>query len=111
MKALIVIAAAAIAFPVYAQQKQDVPQTLPSAQERAQNREKVQTQADKATEKLPSAEERAKNREAVSSTTSNATLTGKVKSALASDAGAKTMTNINVDSNNGVVTLKGRVDT
>jgi osmotically-inducible protein OsmY len=87
MKALIVVAAATLAFPVYAQQKQDT--TLPSAQERAQNREKVQS----------------------GTTTSNATLTGKVKSALASDAGAKTMTNINVDSNNGVVTLKGRVDT
>jgi hyperosmotically inducible protein len=99
MKALIVIAAAAIAFPVYAQQKQD----LPSAQERAQNREKVQ-------DKLPTADERANNRDKVATTTSNATLTGKVKSALASDAGAKTMTNINVDSNNGVVTLKGRVD-
>ena len=41
MKALIVVAAATLAFPVYAQQKQDVPQTLPSAQERAENREKV----------------------------------------------------------------------
>ena len=124
MKAMIVIAAAALAFPVYAQQKQD----LPSAQERAQNREKVQDKVEGAKEKmpdantraqnrekvqdkLPTADERAKNREKVASTASNATLTGKVKSALASDAGAKTMTNINVDSNNGVVTLKGRVDT
>lgn len=100
MKALIVIAAAAIAFPVYAQQKQE----MPSSQERAQNREKVQ-------DKLPTTDERAQNRDKVATTASNATLTGKVKSALASDAGAKTMTNINVDSNNGVVTLKGRVDT
>ena len=46
----------------------------------------------------------------MSSTASNATLTTKVKTALASDAGAKTMTNIDVDSNNGVVTLKGKVD-
>lgn len=107
MKALIVIAAAAIAFPVYAQQKQD----LPSAQERAQNREKVQDKVQSTKEKLPTADQRAKNRDKVASTASNATLTGKVKSALASDAGAKTMTNINVDSNNGVVTLKGRVDT
>jgi hyperosmotically inducible protein len=121
MKALIVVAAAAIAFPVYAQQ-------TPNAQERAENREKVQNKVDKAEDKLPSAseraqnrekvqdklptaEERANNRDKVATTTSNATLTGKVKSALASDAGAKTMTNINVDSNNGVVTLKGRVDT
>jgi hyperosmotically inducible protein len=107
MKALIVVAAATLAFPVYAQQKQD---TLPSAQERAQNREKVQDKVEATKEKMPTAQERAKNREKVSSTASNATLTTKVKSALASDAGAKTMTNINVDSNNGVVTLKGKVD-
>jgi hyperosmotically inducible protein len=109
MKALIVVAAATLAFPVYAQQKQDT--TLPSAQERAQNREKVQSGTEAAKEKLPTAEERANNREKVATTASNATLTGKVKSALASDAGAKTMTKIDVDSNNGVVTLKGRVDT
>jgi hyperosmotically inducible periplasmic protein len=108
MKALIVVAAAALAFPVYAQQKQD---TLPNAQERAQNREKVQDKVETTKDKMPTAEERANNREKVSSTASNATLTTKVKSALASDVGAKTMTNINVDSNNGVVTLKGRVDT
>jgi hyperosmotically inducible periplasmic protein len=107
MKALIVVAAAALAFPVYAQQKHD---TLPSAQERAQNREKVQDKVETTKDKMPTAEERAKNREKVSSTASNATLTTKVKTALASDAGAKTMANINVDSNNGVVTLKGRVD-
>ena len=107
MKALIVVAAAALAFPVYAQQKQD---TLPNAQERAQNREKVQDKVETTKDKMPTAEERAKNREKVSSTASNATLTTKVKTALASDAGAKTMTNIDVDSNNGVVTLKGKVD-
>jgi hyperosmotically inducible protein len=107
MKALIVVAAATLAFPVYAQQKQD---TLPSAQERAQNREKVQDKVEATKEKMPTAEERAKNREKVCSTASNATLTTKVKTALASDAGAKTMTSIDVDSNNGVVTLKGKVD-
>ena len=107
MKALIVVAAAALAFPVYAQQKQD---TLPNAQERAQNREKVQDKVESTKEKMPTAQERANNREKVSSTASNATLTTKVKTALASDAGAKTMTNIDVDSNNGVVTLKGKVD-
>ena len=60
------------------------------------------------TSKTPTAEERSKNREAVS----DATLTGKVKSALAADVGLKTVTNINVDSDDktGVVTLKGRVD-
>lgn len=120
MKVLIIAAAVALAFPAYAQQ-------TPSAQERAENREKVQNKVDKAEDKLPSAneraqnrekvqdklptaEERAKNRDKVATTASNATLTTKVKSALASDAGAKTMTNINVDSNNGVVTLKGKVD-
>jgi hyperosmotically inducible periplasmic protein len=107
MKALIVVAAATLAFPVYAQQKQD---TLPSAQERAQNREKVQDKVETTKDKMPTSEERAKNREKVSSTASNATLTTKVKSALASDVGMKTMTNIDVDSNNGVVTLKGKVD-
>lgn len=107
MKALIVVAAAALAFPVYAQQKQD---TLPNAQERAQNREKVQDKVETTKDKMPTAEERAKNREKVSSTASNATLTTKVKTALASDVGMKTMTNIDVDSNNGVVTLKGKVD-
>jgi hyperosmotically inducible protein len=108
MKALIVVAAAALAFPVYAQQKNDT--TLPNAHERAQNREKVQNQVDKAESKLPTAEERAENREKVSSAAAGATLTGKVKAALASDAGMKTMTNIDVDSNDGVVTLKGKVE-
>ena len=108
MKALIVVAAAAIAFPVYAQTKNDT--TLPNAQERAQNREKAHEKVDAAKDKLPSAEERAHNREKVSSSAAGAALTTKVKTALASDAGMKTMTNIDVDSNNGVVTLKGKVD-
>ena len=109
MKTLIVIAAAAIAFPVYAQQKQDAPPSLPSAQERAQNREKVQSGTEAAKEKLPTAEERAKNRDKVATTASNATLTGKVKSALAADVGMRTVTGIDVDSEDGVVTLKGKV--
>jgi hyperosmotically inducible protein len=97
MKALIVAAvAAAFAFPAFAQQ-------TPSTQERAQNREKVQ-------DKLPTAEERAQNREKVGKGASNATLTTKVKSALAKDAGFKTLGKIDVDSNEGVVTLKGRVE-
>ncbi|MEA3193259.1 MAG: hyperosmotically inducible periplasmic protein [Betaproteobacteria bacterium] len=41
--------------------------------------------------------------------TKNAALTGKVKSALAADVGLKTV-KIDVDSAEGVVTLKGRVD-
>ena len=41
---------------------------------------------------------------------SNAGLTGKVKSALAADVGMKTLMGVNVDSEAGVVTLKGHVD-
>jgi len=42
---------------------------------------------------------------------SDATITAKVKSALAADVGLKTVTGINVDTDNGgVVTLKGKVD-
>ena len=108
MKALIVVAAAALAFPVYAQQKNDT--TLPNAQEREHNRDKVANEVDKTKEALPDAKERAHNREAVTSTTAGAALTTKVKTALASDAGLKTMTNIDVDSKDGVVTLKGKVD-
>jgi osmotically-inducible protein OsmY len=37
-------------------------------------------------------------------------LTSKVHTALANDVGLKTLKSINVDSSNGVVTLKGRVD-
>ena len=46
----------------------------------------------------------------MSSGTAGAALTTKVKSALAADAGLKTMTSIDVDSKDGVVTLKGKVD-
>jgi hyperosmotically inducible protein len=80
--------AAAFALPAYAQQSQE-----------------------KRESKLPSAEERAQNRERLRDGMSNAALTTKVKTALASDAGLKTMTGIDVDSDEGVVTLKGRVDT
>ena len=45
-----------------------------------------------------------------SSTPSNAALTTKVKTALASDVGLSTFTSIDVDSDEGVVTLKGKVD-
>lgn len=98
MKTLIAAAvAAAFALPAFAQT------STPSAQERAENREKLN-------EKLPTAEERAKNRETVSSGASNAALTTKVKSAFAADSGLGTMTSIDVDSDKGVVTLKGKVD-
>ncbi len=115
MKTLIAAAvAAAFALPAFAQT------STPSAQERAENREKVQDKLpgsseraqnrEKVNEKLPTADERAKNRDKVSTGASNAALTTKVKSALAKDGGARTMTNINVDSEKGVVTLKGKVD-
>ena len=51
-------------------------------------------------------EGRQKNNEVVS----DATLTTKVHTALANDVGLRTMYSINVDSDKGVVTLKGRVD-
>lgn len=109
MKSLIAIAvAAAFAVPAFAQQKNDT--TLPSTQERAQNREMARDKVDTAKDKLPSAEERAGNRREVSKSAAGTALTTKVKSALAADAGMRTMTNINVDSADGVVTLKGKVD-
>jgi hyperosmotically inducible protein len=55
---------------------------------------------------VPTAEDRAHNREAVS----DSAITTKVKSALAADVGLKTVTGIHVDTDNaGVVTLKGNV--
>ena len=51
-------------------------------------------------------EGRQKNTELVS----DATLTTKVHTALANDVGMRTMYSINVDSDKGVVTLKGKVD-
>jgi hyperosmotically inducible periplasmic protein len=98
MKALIAAAVAmAFALPAFAQQ-----QTLPSDKERAQNREKVQG-------KVPTAEERAGNRREVSKSAAGAALTTKVKTALAKEEGLKTLGNIDVDSADGVVTLKGKV--
>jgi hyperosmotically inducible periplasmic protein len=107
MKTIITLAvAAAFAVPAYAQTQQN----LPNSQERAQNREAVRDKADTAKDKLPTAEERAGNRREVSKSAAGAALTTKVKSALAADAGMRTMTSIDVDSADGVVTLKGRVD-
>ena len=57
---------------------------------------------------VPTAADRAANRDAVSNAPANVALTGKVKSALAADVGLKTL-KINVDSDKGDVTLKGRV--
>jgi len=61
----------------------------------------AQTTSDQATE-----QGRQKNTEYVS----DATLTTKVHTALANDVGMRTMYSINVDSEKGVVTLKGKVD-
>ena len=61
----------------------------------------AQTTNDQATE-----QGRQKNNEYVS----DATLTTKVHTALANDVGMRTMYSINVDSDKGVVTLKGKVD-
>ena len=61
----------------------------------------AQTTSDQATE-----QGRQKNTEYVS----DATLTTKVHTALANDVGMRTMYSINVDSDKGVVTLKGKVD-
>ena len=56
--------------------------------------------------RVPTTQDRANNREAVSDTT----ITGKVKTALATDVGLKTVTGINVDTDaGGVVTLSGQV--
>src|SRR5688572_4904108 len=98
MKALIILAAStALAFPAFAQQS-----NLPDKQNRAENREKVQ-------DKLPTADERAGNRREVSKSAAGAALTTKVKAALAKEEGFKTLTGIDVDSADGVVTLKGKV--
>ena len=61
----------------------------------------AQTANDQATE-----QGRQKNTELAN----DAALTTKVHTALANDVGLRTMYSINVDSDNGVVTLKGRVD-
>lgn len=99
MKVLIAAAvAAAFALPAFAQQ-----QNLPTEKERAQNRGKVE-------DKLPTEKERAGNRREVSKSAAGAALTTKVKTALAKEEGLKTLGKIDVDSADGVVTLKGRVD-
>lgn len=85
MKALIVFCSALlISLPVAAQPKEDKTGAQPGAG--------------------------AKGTETTTQGTKDAGLTGKVKSALAADVGLKTLTGIDVDSDAGVVTLKGRVD-
>src|SRR5688572_27907686 len=96
---------AADAIPAFAQE-----QNLRSAQERAENREKVQTTREKVEDNLPPAQERAGNRREVSKSAAGTALTTKVKAALAKEEGMKTLGKINVDSADGVVTLKGKVE-
>jgi hyperosmotically inducible periplasmic protein len=59
---------------------------------------------------LPNEKERADNRREVSKSAAGAALTTKVKTALARGEGMRTMTDIDVDSADGVVTLKGKVE-
>ena len=111
MKAIaIVVSAMFIAAPAFAQDKSSTrePSVNPNPNAGSESSPRSNPSAS-GTEspRVPTAEDRANNREAVS----DATLTGKVKSALATDVGLKTVTGINVDSDKGgVVTLKGRVD-
>ena len=74
----------------------------------AQPREEKRAETDQATQRTT--KERAKQAGTETKrATKNAALTGKVRSALAADVGLKTM-KIDVDSSEGAVTLKGRVD-
>src|SRR6266850_4711131 len=74
----------------------------------AQPKEDKQAETDRATERSDKEKAKQVGHEAKRAT-KNAALTGKVKSALAADVGLKTV-RIDVDSNEGAVTLKGRVD-
>lgn len=58
-----------------------------------------------------SEDQREKNRAENKERSHNIGLTAKVKSALASDAGLRTLTDVSVDVEGDVVTLKGTVDT
>jgi hyperosmotically inducible protein len=84
MKTLYAILFAALTLPAYAQPRDDKPSISPSEEQAA--------------------------REKNNKTARDAALTTKVHGALAADVGLKTMASINVDSDDGVVTLKGRVD-
>ena len=59
---------------------------------------------------LAQQEQKQSNSEWVKDGAKNAGLTGRVKTALANDVGLKTLI-INVDSDEGIVTLRGSVDT
>jgi osmotically-inducible protein OsmY len=104
----ILVSALFLAVPAMAQDKATTrePSTNPNPNVQSDQRSNSDMPS-KTDAAVPSAEERAKNRDTVS----GATLTGKVKSALAADVGLKTLTGIDVDSDKGIVTLKGKVDT
>ena len=108
----ILVSALLIAAPAFAQDKSSTrePSVSPNPNTGSESTPRSNPSAS-GTEspRVPTAEDRSKNREAVS----DATLTGKVKTALATDVGLKTLTGINVDSDDkaGIVTLKGKVDT
>ena len=104
----ILVSALFLAAPAIAQDKSTTrePSTNPNPNVQSDTTRSNSDAPAKTDSAVPTAEDRAKNRDAVS----GATLTGKVKSALAADVGLSTVTTIDVDSDNGVVTLKGRVD-
>lgn len=104
----ILVSALFLAAPAFAQDKSTTrePSTNPNPNVQSDTRSNADMPS-KTDSPVPTAEDRANNRDAVS----GATLTGKVKSALAADVGLRTLTGINVDSAGSVVTLKGKVDT
>jgi osmotically-inducible protein OsmY len=104
----ILVSALFLAAPALAQDKSTTrePSTNPNPNVQDDKRSNSDMPA-KTDSAVPTKEDRAQNRDTVS----GATLTGKVKSALAADVGLKTVTGIDVDSDKGVVTLKGKVDT
>jgi hyperosmotically inducible periplasmic protein len=115
MKAIaIVVSALFIAAPAFAQDKADKsstrePSVNPNPNTGSQSTPRANPSASGTdSPRVPTAEDRANNRSAVS----DATLTGKVKAALATDVGLKTVTRIDVDSDDksGIVTLKGKVE-
>ncbi|HEX6690410.1 MAG TPA: BON domain-containing protein [Burkholderiales bacterium] len=108
MKRIAILASALfLAAPAIAQDKSTTrePSTNPNPNVQSDTRSNADMPS-KTDSPVPTAEDRSKNRDAVS----GAALTGKVKSALAADVGLKTVTSIDVDSDKGIVTLKGKVE-
>jgi hypothetical protein len=110
MKAIaIVVSAMFIAAPAFAQDKSSTrePSVNPNPNTSTESPRSNPSASGTESPRVPTEQDRANNRDAVS----GATLTTKVKSALAADVGLKTVTGIDVDSDKGIVTLKGKVDT